>query len=304
MGGRSGATVLAGLGVGILAWASLVERNRFTLREYALPVLPAGSPSVRVLHLSDLHMAPWQRRKQEWIASLATLKPDLLIGTGDFLGHERGIEGVRVALAPFAGTPGAFVNGSNDYFAPELKNPLKYLFGPSAEPRQAKRLNTAELRALYRELGWLDLNNAAETMRLGNITLELFGVDDAHRNFDRLDDVAELVLDAPTDAVRIGVTHAPYRRVLDRFVESGAGLIFAGHTHGGQVCLPRIGDWGGALVSNCDLPARQASGVSVWRAGLRRAFLEVSAGVGTSIFAPVRLFCAPEASLVTLVARD
>ena len=95
----------------------------------------------------------------------------------------------------------------------------------------------------------------------------------------------------------VGVAHAPYQRILDSFLTHGAELILAGHTHGGQVCVPGFG----ALVTNCDIPRKQVSGLSTWRHGLRSAYLNVSAGLGTSIYAPVRFACPPEASLLTLV---
>ena len=100
--------------------------------------------------------------------------------------------------------------------------------------------------------------------------------------------------------VTVGVAHAPYQRVLNSFVNHGAQLMLAGHTHGGQVCLPGFG----ALVTNCDIPRDQAKGLSVWRHGLRSAFLNVSAGLGTSIYAPVRFACPPEATLLTLVPGE
>ena len=80
--------------------------------------------------------------------------------------------------------------------------------------------------------------------------------------------------------------------MLDSFVTYGASLIFAGHTHGGQVCVPGFG----ALVTNCDIPRRQAKGLSIWRHAFRSAYLNVSAGLGTSIYAPFRFACPPEAT--------
>jgi predicted MPP superfamily phosphohydrolase len=88
--------------------------------------------------------------------------------------------------------------------------------------------------------------------------------------------------------------------VLDALVTHGSQVIFAGHTHGGQVCLPG----GRALTTNSDLPTSQARGLSQWAHAGRQSYLNVSAGLGTSIYAPIRLFCPPEAVLVTLVAGD
>ena len=100
----------------------------------------------------------------------------------------------------------------------------------------------------------------------------------------------------PLPPLTVGVTHAPYQRVLDDFVTEGASLLFAGHTHGGQVRVPGMP----ALVTNCDIPREQAQGLSVWRHARGAALLNVSAGLGTSIYAPVRFACPPEAVVLTL----
>ena len=129
-----------------------------------------------------------------------------------------------------------------------------------------------------------------------------FGVSDAHRGWDDLDVLPDLVSGLRADRtpdLTIGVTHAPYRRVLDDFVDLQADAIFAGHTHGGQVRVPGVG----ALVANCDIPLRQARGLSEWTHAGRTAPLNVSAGIGHSIYAPVRFACRPEATLLTLIPR-
>jgi predicted MPP superfamily phosphohydrolase len=97
----------------------------------------------------------------------------------------------------------------------------------------------------------------------------------------------------------IGITHAPYMRVIESMTANGAQLIFAGHTHGGQVRLPIIG----ALTTNCDLPNKFARGTSAWQFEGKQSILNVCAGLGHSIFAPVRFFCRPEVRLLTLVAK-
>lgn len=300
--------VVAAVGVATFAWASLGERNRFVVRHETLPILPVGAAPVRILHLSDAHMAPWQSLKQNWIRTLVDLEPDLVIDTGDNLGHADGLDGIRRAFEPFAGIPGVYVNGSNDYYGPVFKNPFNYFFPTRTHRYEPADLDTDALESFFDdELGWHSLNNAALALDVGGTHFEFFGVNDAHRRWDRLDllpgDIDELregddSLDL--DTVTIGVTHAPYRRVLDTFVTAGASAIFAGHTHGGQVRIPGLP----ALVSNCDIPREQAQGLSRWRHAGRTAWLNVSAGLGTSIYAPVRFACPPEAVLVTLTAAD
>jgi uncharacterized protein len=277
-----------------------------------LPVLDPGARPITVLHISDLHMAPWQTKKQDWVATLALIEPDLIINTGDNLGHPDGLVGLERALAPFAGTPGVFVNGSNDYYGPSLKNPLGYFANPSSHHERAQRLDTDALETFFTDkLGWHSLNNRVRALELRGSRLEFFGVNDAHRDWDRLDMLPSLIEDmrenagwnedhSGPEAVPIGVTHAPYRRVLDSFVNYGAEVIFAGHTHGGQVRIPGQP----ALVTNCDIPREQAQGLSLWRHARKASYLNVSAGLGTSIYAPVRFACPPEAVVVTLTAGD
>ena len=70
----------------------------------------------------------------------------------------------------------------------------------------------------------------------------------------------------------------------------GFDLLLAGHTHGGQVCVPGFG----ALVTNCGLPRSMAKGLHRWPGS--DAWLHVSAGLGTHPTAPVRFACRPEAT--------
>ncbi|CAN5401933.1 metallophosphoesterase [soil metagenome] len=301
---------VAAAGLGALAYGALVERTRFTVREEVLPVLPTGARSLTVLHLSDLHMAPWQEEKQAFIRSLVRFEPDLIVDTGDNLGHVDGLVGVQEALEPFEGVAGVFVHGSNDYFAPVFKNPLRYFGGPSTRNTRQDDLDTASLELFFEdELGWLDLNNHARAMEIRGTRIEFFGTGDAHRGWDKLaalpgaiDEMRENVEWTPgtdEEVLSLGVTHAPYQRVLNAFVNQGADVILAGHTHGGQVRVPGIPP----LVTNCDIPRDQAQGLSQWSTPHGSSYLEVSAGLGTSIYAPVRFACPPEAVVLTLVAR-
>lgn len=292
------------VGAAAAVWGIGIERYLFTVREVTAPALPSGSAPLRILHISDAHMAPWQHRKQDWLASLAELKPDLIVNTGDNLGHENGLDGIRPAFDSLAGVPGVFVHGSNDVAAPSPRNPLRYFLGPSNKHRTTARLDTDAMdRYFTDELGWTDLNNAAARITVAGTAIDFFGVNDAHRDWDRLEDLPDAIAAlGPRDAGTpvLGVTHAPYQRVLNEFTDLGADAILGGHTHGGQVCLPGYG----ALVANCDIPLKQAKGLSTWSHDGRTVPLNVSAGCGHSIYAPVRFACRPESTLLTLTARS
>ena len=301
------ATGLTALGAGGLAYASLIERNAFTVRRFSVPVLPHGAAPLRVLHLSDIHLVPRQTRKITWLRSLAALEPDLIVNTGDNLGDLEGVPAVLRALEPLLAVPGVFVMGSNDYFAPSLKNPARYLTTAHARAGVSIPLPTADLVHAFTDAGWTNLNNARAALSVGGQALEFVGVDDAHLNYDRYAAVA-----GPSDpnaALTVGVTHAPYQRVLDSMTAEGARLVIPGHPPRGRLVLPLYG----TLVTNCDLDRHRAKGVSRWWPGAGAtpsseapadaSWLEVSAGLGTSPYAPVRFACRPEVTLLTLTAR-
>ncbi len=285
-------------GVACVAWG-FAEAHAFTTRRVTVPVLAPGRASLRVLHVSDLHLTPGQRDKIAWAASLAQEQPDLVVVTGDNLSHADAVPAVAEALAGVLSAPGVFVFGSNDYFAPHVKNPFGYFAGPSRAHRAQVHLPTEQLRSVFRDAGWHDLNNARAQLDIGGVAVSAVGMDDPHIGRDRM---------PPPDGhehgeLHLGVVHAPYVRALRALRGDGADLMLAGHTHGGQVCVPGFG----ALVTNCDLDRRRVKGLSTWPGealGPDDAWLHVSAGAGTSPFAPVRFACRPEATVLTLTARE
>ncbi|MCK5929046.1 MAG: metallophosphoesterase [Nocardioides sp.] len=293
----AGALVAGAATTAYAAW----EARHYVLRERTLPVLPAGARPLRVLHLTDLHMTPGQRAKQEWLAGLAGLRPDLVVDTGDNLAHRDAVPVVTDALGPLLDVPGVFVHGSNDYFEPSFRNPFAYLLPDTGKRHtDVPELPWRELSRTFTDAGWLDLTNTRGRVRVGDLDLAFTGVDDPHLGYDRLDEVA-----GPADPeadVRLGVTHAPYLRVLDAFARDGYDAVLAGHTHGGQVCLPG----GRALATNCDLEPARARGVHRHPADSApgepgSTWMHVGAGLGTSPYARIRVACRPEAVLLRLV---
>ncbi len=296
-----GLTALAGLGT--LAYSAGFEVRNFVVRRCEVAVLPAGHRPLKVLHLSDLHLTPSQGTKRRWLRSLADLEPDLVINTGDNLAHPDSVAPLVEGLGRLLEVPGVYVFGSNDYFAPSARNPLWYLFPDNGSRNvHTPKLPWRDLRAAFDAHGWTDLTNTSARLEVDGTSLAFVGVDDPHLGYDDLDAVAG---PAPADAdLRVGVAHAPYLRVLDQYARDGYDITFAGHTHGGQVCLP----FKGAIVTNCDLDTARAKGLHRHPAASlpgdpRSSWLHVSAGAGTSPYTPIRLFCRPEATLLTLLPR-
>jgi predicted MPP superfamily phosphohydrolase len=299
-----------GLGAAGLGYASLIERNAFVLRRFTMPILPRGADPIRVVQMSDLHLVPRQERKIQWVRRLADFTPDLVINTGDNLAHMEAVPAVARALEPLYGIPGVFALGSNDYYAPNLKSPTRYLLPDSRITlNEDRRLPVGEfIDSFTREAGWLDLNNARGKLSVGGLDIEFVGVDDPHLDRDEYAAVAGPA--AGGSDLFLGVVHAPYVRVLDAMAADGVDAIIAGHTHGGQLCMPWVWRSGHQLRSR---PGPREGPESVVGGGERHTllpqapgdapYLHVSAGLGTSPYAPVRFACRPEASLITLVPR-
>jgi predicted MPP superfamily phosphohydrolase len=304
---RARALIPAGIATAAVAglgYASVVERNAFRLRHYDVPVLADGARPLRILHLSDAHLTPGRQRLMSWIRSLDSLDPDLVVNTGDSIAHPDSVRLFTEALGPLLERPGVFVYGSNDLYRPVPTNPLRYLWRSTSRRRRRSvpDLPWGELGARMIAAGWLDLNNHRGRIKVGDLDIEVAGVHDSHIRRDRYGEIAGPA--DPAADLRIGVMHSPEPRVLDWFTEDGFDLLLAGHTHGGQLCIPLRG----ALVTNCGIEPARAKGLHRHPAdgtlAGNRPWLHVSAGLGTSPWAPARFACPPEAALLTLVPRN
>jgi predicted MPP superfamily phosphohydrolase len=279
--------VLGVLGVGLacVLYGIFVERSWYRLRRLELDILPAGEPrSLTVLHLSDLHVL---RRDDKKARFLAALPPsDVTVVTGDFLAEPEAVETAVSAVAPARGRLASwFVLGSNDYFAPRPLNYLAY-FRRHRPRRRAPRGRPLDLRTQLTAQGWQDLTNVRSVLSLDGLPIELLGLDDAHIGLHDL----RIAPRAQPDRFGLAVMHSP-----DSAPEAAAlgyDLVFAGHTHGGQVRLPFVG----ALVTNCSMPRRLVDGL----VRLGSAVMHTSPGLGTSKYAPFRFLCRPEATILEL----
>jgi len=287
--------VLVGLLAIVLAGAACViygvaiERSWYRLRRYRVAILPSDGPErLSILHLSDLHFVREDPKKSRF---LATLPPaDVTVVTGDFLAEPEAVDAAVGGVRPVRGRLASwFVLGSNDYYAPRPRNYFSY-FGEEQLKRPRPRPgNAPQLVARLGADGWNDLTNTRQLVDLDGLPVELLGLGDAHIQRHDLRIAPRRSLERFGVAVMHSPDSAPETASL------GYEFLMAGHTHGGQVCLPIVG----ALVTNCSMPRRLVAGL--FRMG--SAVLYTSPGLGTSKFAPFRFWCRPTATVLELVRR-
>jgi len=272
-------------GTTVVLYGVFIERRWYRLVRRRLDILPVAG-SLDILHLSDLHMTAGDERKRRFIASLP--KADITVVTGDMVGEPEAVEDVVAALDAARGTAASyFVLGSNDLYAPRPLNYLRYFIGHRRRRRRVgRRGRGADLVTQLEARDWVHLKNATSELRLDGTRLEVGGMDDPHIHRADITGVRR----KDPEAFGLAVVHSP--DPAPELVALGYDLVVAGHTHGGQVRLPLLG----ALVTNSPIPRWMARGVA--RVG--PGFVHVSPGMGTSKYAPFRLFCRPEATLLEL----
>ncbi|MCA1726968.1 MAG: metallophosphoesterase [Actinobacteria bacterium] len=275
------------VGLACVAYGVFLERTWFALRRYRLEILPPGVRPLSVLHLSDLHFTRGDGRKRRFVESLP--QADLAIVTGDILGEPQAVENASAALRAVRGRLASlFVLGSNDYYAPKPFNYLRYFFKRSPLKKRLLRRNRwQDLEAALVSDGWEHLKNRRTGLSVDGTAFEVVGADDPH--IHRQD--SRIYPREHPERFGIAVVHSP--DPAPELAALGWDLIVSGHTHGGQVNLPLLG----ALVTNCSVPRYMASGL----VRLGDAYVHVSAGAGTSKYAPFRFLCRPEATVLELV---
>ena len=270
--------LVAGLaGVGALgAYAAAVEPRLLLLREPSVASRwwPAGRPALRIGILSDLHAA-WPlvttARIERIVARLLAARPDLVLLPGDFVStHTRFVRGIAIepvahALRRLAqAAPTLAVLGNHDWY-----------YGGE---RVARALERCGIRVLRNEAARVQLVGGA--LWIAGLDDAWTGRDDAGRALHAVDRTAPLIV----------LSHVP-----DPFASlpPEAALTVAGHTHGGQVCLPGYGP----LRTATRLPRELAYGLTE----MHGRHLYVSGGVGTTAL-PIRFARPPEIALLTLSA--
>src|SRR5256714_7784011 len=257
-------------GITLLKHVLPPPRVHLTQYQIAVPRLPRDLDGLRVLHLSDLHVHPGSDLAWQVPDLVAGVPHDLLCYTGDFIDVDDDIAPLATLLERLPrGARTYAVLGNHDYIP----------FGRSRGANDVQRL-----RAVLTAAGITTLAN--EARRLYGGALYVVGVDDPASGRD---DMERAVADVPGEACTLVLAHSP--DVALRLKAHRPGLILAGHTHGGQIRLSRLGP----LLTLSDLPRHLAMGVGMYRG----VPLFVSRGIGYSGL-HIRIGSPAEAAVLTL----
>jgi predicted MPP superfamily phosphohydrolase len=254
-------------GAGLRNWLAHLKFNE-TLHpeivEYSLelPNLPPAWDGLRLMHLSDLHFHGTPEREwYQWVLEQGMRRePDLVVCTGDLVDGTHFHQWIGGTLGRLKWREHALVVlGNHDSW-----------YGPDSLRKDLKRLG-------FKDLGnrWQVIQVRGEPMVVGGIESPWFA---GEPNLE----------DAPAGIFRLLLSHTPDH--LAWAARHKVDLMFAGHVHGGQVCLPVFGP----LV----MPSRHGRSLDRGWFQQGKTQLYVSKGLGGTH--PVRWNCPPEVMLLTL----
>lgn len=236
------------------------------VRSSTVPVPMEGIQRSRIVHLSDVHLG-WTTSEdllEQALDQTRQADPDLVVLTGDYL--NRGLRFLPqlksfVARLP---RPCIAVMGNHDHWA-----------------------GVDQIQAVLLSEGVQVLRNAHTTVRVGEQELTVVGVDDSSSDHD---DVALAFRGVENPDQALVLTHSP--GIADRIAKEGGRLILAGHTHGGQIDIPKVTE-----------PLANAMGLKYMAGWYRigQSWLFVNSGLGSAVIqSRVGARAQPEVAIIDL----
>lgn len=276
--------------------AQWLQLRRITV---TVPGLIDSLRGIRILHISDLHagtFGPGGRAIDKSLAAARRLDPDLVIFTGDMADKKKELAPLIGPLAEIGARHGKFaVLGNHDHGLRKtvLQDLAHKLLGREPPCRRVSPgsdeavATITKYRTLLAQAGIELLENECRRVDFGSASIQVCGIDDFQYGLSDLG-AAAVQFDMEAD-LRILLTHSP--DAAGSLAGDEYQLILAGHTHGGQICIPRPG--GKILLSSSGSDYSDG----IYRAG--GATMHVSRGVGTTLM-PFRLLSRPEITMLEL----
>jgi predicted MPP superfamily phosphohydrolase len=213
------------LGIRILSVTRYLDRTNPTewvdtnSLEIDLPGLPDEFDGYRLVQISDFHLGTWFTIPKlfQVVEKVNNLQPDLVVITGDFvtINPEQYVEGLAAGLSNLLPQDATLaILGNHDHWS-----------------------NAELIRSALKSTGVIELNNDIYPIKRNGKCLYFAGIDDFMVGKDRLDQILTIL---PEEGCTILLAHEPdfadFSACTKRFV-----LQLSGHSHGGQIVLPRIG---------------------------------------------------------------
>ena len=249
-----------------LYWRGQKNTFKFQLKHHHISLnnLPEAFEDFKILPLSDLHVDMNLDVTRELANRVKDLEYDICVLTGDYRALTFGdidqtLEGM-------------------DILCKQLKNPVYGILGNHDSIRLVPGLESLGIRMLL---------NESIALERDNNEIYLAGIDDAH--YFRVDNIHKAAHDIPSEETSILLSHTP--EIYKQAAHAEFDVMFCGHTHGGQICLP------GGIPLTLDAKCPRFMGSGSWKYYNMIGY--TSAGAGTSIV-NVRLNCPPEITIHTL----
>jgi len=276
--------VLAAVSLGV--WMRWIEPGCFIVSRKDIRLSKRLPAPMRILHLSDLHFADPNPRLAHFFDRLARESYDVVFLTGDILDEARGIPFCMqqlTKLKPAAAYMAVF--GNHDYYHYGFWDMFFHNFPGQKMPKNRQHVET--LTRAMQGAGIRILKNETVVLNWKGTDVLIHGLDDPATGKAN---VRKVAASFEPDKINLLMTHT-----IDVFLDMKPGpvdMVFSGHSHGGQVCLPFLGP----VFTHTFLGRAYAGGLvrygTMW--------CSVSRGIGTSRFLPFRLLCRPEACLYCL----
>lgn len=243
------------------------EPSRLEVLRASVPVAGLRTP-VRIAHFADLQTDGLRRMEFDARDAANAFHPDLVTFSGDVLNHPALTAEVFDYLRGYeARAAKLFVLGDVD--------------------------GGLDLARFQRETGFEAIGGKVRVVESGGTRLAVIGLDlyDYLRGPRYIDGLVDAAGNAP---VRLAMSHRPDAAFA--LAGKGVPLLFAGHTHGGQIQIPFFGP----IITLSSVPRAVAAGGIH---GLLGQTVVLARGFGwEGHLAPrVRLFCRPQVILVELV---
>ena len=236
------------------------------VHEMSVPIVdwPEELSGLRIAHVSDLHFRRWNETLRHAQERLVDIDYDLLLVTGDFGTVRRHWQKAADLTQRFFGP----LIGLSAIYA---------VLGNHDDPRIA---DAPDMPVTF-------LRNESKCFEFNGAALNIAGVEQNHRKAGNLGaTLSSCQPGLPT------ILMAHYPSTVFRIPPDRVQLVLSGHTHGGQIRVP----WLGCVWANDRIPRRMARGLH----NVDGISIHVSAGIGASLPIPVRVYCPPEVSVLTL----